>query len=599
MASRPSITNGNTSATPSFQLEPVFVSRGGTEANDAQGGFPSISAGGHFAAHQSVASEFLVNDKTEFAQKDSAIAPLAGGGFVVGWVDVQSVPQIDPAGGAFLPVSDQIRGRMFDPTGQPVASSSVFSGQEQPTDTYFSNVDGIALMNGDVAFGWRTRLTDVYEEQTRTFPPELIPTSDVTRPEFGGSSSPRSELELAATTGGDYFLAYLTDGAARIVAVSGDSRTFPGSQTGESKALSLVELADDHAAIVYYGPILPPDFEPFPDTLNFQKLDATGMALGPPHLIPVEQGSLNAISSALLSNGNIVVLLGSTSMIQGTALIIDPDGNIVIPAFAAGGPGGEVAALSEGGFAIAWTDSNPATGDGSGSAIKTQVFSNNGAPLGPERLVNISTSGDQYDPNVTGLANGEFVVSWTDASGQGGDASSTSIKARIFEGEVVPPVDGVVKDGDEGNNVLKGTGRDDILRGHGGKDWLFGGKGDDSLDGSEDKDKISASKGDDTVLGGTGNDRIWTGTGSDVIVFNEGDGHDRVFDFDHRFDRVRLDVNIGTNAIDDFAELEGLVASGEIGVSTQRCSLTLTFDNGDALTLRGIRELSADDWLFI
>jgi len=86
----------------------------------------------------------------------------------------------------------------------------------------------------------------------------LIPTSDVTRPEFGGSQAPRLELDLAATAGADYLLAYLADGAARIAAASGDSRTFPNSQTEGSKTLSLVELADDKAAIVYYGPNLPP-----------------------------------------------------------------------------------------------------------------------------------------------------------------------------------------------------------------------------------------------------------------------------------------------------------------------------------------------------
>ncbi len=71
---------------------------------------------------------------------------------------------------------------------------------------------------------------------------------------------------------------------------------------------------------------------------------------------------------------------------------------------------------------------------------------------------------------------------------------------------------------------------------------------------------------------------------------------DRVFDFDqrrheddHSFDRVQLDVSIGSNAIDDFAELEALIASGDIGLSTRKGSLTLTFDNGDALTLGGVR----------
>ena len=135
-------------------------------------------------------SEFLVNDKTEFAQHNSAIAPLAGGGFAIGWIDVQSVPETGPFGDVLLPISDQVRGRAFDAAGQAVAPSLVLSGEVVPHDTYFSALDGIALMNGDVAFGWRTQYTDVYEEQTRAFSPALVATSDVNRPEFGGSRRP-------------------------------------------------------------------------------------------------------------------------------------------------------------------------------------------------------------------------------------------------------------------------------------------------------------------------------------------------------------------------------------------------------------------------
>ena len=123
----------------------------------------------------------------------------------------------------------------------------------------------------------------------------------------------------------------------------------------------------------------------------------------------------------------------------------------------------------------------------------------------------------------------------------------------------------MVKDGDEGNDILKGTPRDDILRGHGGKDWLFGGKGDDSLEGGDGNDTIFGGKGDDAVLAGAGHDRIWTGKGSDLVVFNEGDGKDRVFDFDqrrggndHSFDRVQLDVSIGANADRRFRRAAGV-----------------------------------------
>ena len=161
---------------------------------------------------------------------------------------------------------------------------------------------------------------------------------------------------------------------------------------------------------------------------------------------------------------------------------------------------------------------------------------------------------------------------------QSGDTSGTWIKARILALDG-PPVNGVVKDGDEGNDILRGTPRDDILRGHAGKDWLFGGKGDDRLEGGKGNDTIFGGKGDDAVLAGAGHDRIWTGKGSDLVVFKEGDGKDRVFDFDqrrggndHSFDRVQLDVSIGTNAIDDFDELQASIASGDIGVSTGRAA---------------------------
>src|SRR5699024_10976045 len=132
---------------------------------------------------QSVAPEFLVNDKTEFAQLAYAITPLPEGGFAVGWIDVQSLPQPNPdGGGTILPVSDQVRGRVFDPAGEPVASSVVLSGQEPSSDTRFLDLEGIVLMNGDVAFGWRTQFEDNFEELTRSFSPELVPISDVVRP---------------------------------------------------------------------------------------------------------------------------------------------------------------------------------------------------------------------------------------------------------------------------------------------------------------------------------------------------------------------------------------------------------------------------------
>jgi Ca2+-binding RTX toxin-like protein len=90
----------------------------------------------------------------------------------------------------------------------------------------------------------------------------------------------------------------------------------------------------------------------------------------------------------------------------------------------------KIAGLTNGGYVITWQDGVPGTftfgsgtlGDSSESSIKAQVFSNQGAKVGGEFLVNTQTAGVQSDPTVTSLTNGGFVITWV------GDG----IKAQVF-----------------------------------------------------------------------------------------------------------------------------------------------------------------------
>ncbi|MBI1407245.1 MAG: hypothetical protein GC145_14105, partial [Caulobacter sp.] len=99
-----------------------------------------------------------------------------------------------------------------------------------------------------------------------------------------------------------------------------------------------------------------------------------------------------------------------------------------------------VAALANGGFAVSWADFSQgvggATGDASGYAVKTQVFTAAGATVGGEILVNTATQNSQDNPQIVGLPNGGFVVTWRDASqgagGATGDASNYAVKAQVF-----------------------------------------------------------------------------------------------------------------------------------------------------------------------
>jgi VCBS repeat-containing protein len=89
-----------------------------------------------------------------------------------------------------------------------------------------------------------------------------------------------------------------------------------------------------------------------------------------------------------------------------------------------------MAALASGGFIICWTD---LSGDGSGSAVRAQLYTADGVASGAEFLVNSTTLNAQDQPSVAALASGGFVVTWTDNSATGPDSDKTGVKAQMYD----------------------------------------------------------------------------------------------------------------------------------------------------------------------
>jgi hypothetical protein len=89
-----------------------------------------------------------------------------------------------------------------------------------------------------------------------------------------------------------------------------------------------------------------------------------------------------------------------------------------------------VASFADGSFAVAWTTDDPLQ-DGAGRAIKARLFTASGLPAGPEFLVNTATAGNQAEPSMTTLANGNFVISWW-------EAWFGEVHARIFTADGTP-----------------------------------------------------------------------------------------------------------------------------------------------------------------
>ena len=94
-----------------------------------------------------------------------------------------------------------------------------------------------------------------------------------------------------------------------------------------------------------------------------------------------------------------------------------------------------ITALADGRFVVAWADFSATGGDTSGWAIRAQIFDADGAKSGGEFLVNTTTASNQQEPSITALADGRFVVAWTDESVSGGDTSGTAVRAQIFEAD--------------------------------------------------------------------------------------------------------------------------------------------------------------------
>ncbi|HEX8216588.1 MAG TPA: hypothetical protein VF577_03895 [Allosphingosinicella sp.] len=90
-----------------------------------------------------------------------------------------------------------------------------------------------------------------------------------------------------------------------------------------------------------------------------------------------------------------------------------------------------IAGFAGGGFILVWSTTDAAQ-DGAGRAIKAQRYDSLGNAVGPEVLINAAAAGDQRAPSVTTLAGGGYVVTWetTDTTQ---DGSGLAIKGQVFD----------------------------------------------------------------------------------------------------------------------------------------------------------------------
>ncbi len=180
-----------------------------------------------------------------------------------------------------------------------------------------------------------------------------------------------------------------------------------------------------------------------------QVFQADGTTSGSEFLVNTTIASDQQVPSiAALSNGGFVVTWqdgSGTDDASGTgvrAQVFQADGTKSGSEFLVNtGTGADqrlpsVAALSGGGFVVAWQDDGQNSADSSGSAIIGRVFQADGTPSSSEFLANTTTTDEQSYPKVTGLSGGGFVVVWQDLSQTvGQDASDYAVRGQVFQAD--------------------------------------------------------------------------------------------------------------------------------------------------------------------
>lgn len=230
----------------------------------------------------------------------------------------------------------------------------------------------------------------------------------------------------------------------------------------------------------------------------------------------------------------------------------------------------EISALKDGGFIIVWADSG---GDGKGAGIEGQRFDENGVKQGQVIDINGTTRGDQLDPAVTTLKNGQVVVTWESEFGDGSDYSVMAQKLQMQAYGNNKAQDLTGTSGKEVFNVGKGN---DKVDGGGGNDVIRGGTGNDNLKGGAGKDKLFGGAGKDRLDGGKGNDRMTGDGGADKFVFNG--GKDVILDFEDDIDTVLFSHSLKAGTLTK-ARLANIV--DESGAD-----LVFDFGKGKILTIK-------------
>lgn len=536
--------------------------------------------------------EFRANTTTDEIQRQSSAAQIDGG-FVVAWV---SQKQVDGQ-------SLSIVGRRFDANGNPLSTNgqSEFVVSEMVgTTAYETKV--ASLQDGGFVVVWQGRDEDSPGRPLKTFVrlydsggnPKTSELVVFENPQTDDVDFNRANFSIEQ---GGYDVAVLSDGNIAIVSQASstsagnpfdgtdiqlqvlssqtgepsidDTIVNTGSQPGTQFAPSITALANTGAGSQSNGGFIvswTEDDDSF-SGVSAQFFDSGNATTG--GIVQINQRSIFEVQgqSSLvgLRNGGYVAVWTDFGTEEGGSdirlLHVGPNGAVIHNSLTVNADfllGNQteptVTALADGGYIVSWTDGRPET-DGGGSAIVAQQFDVLGQEVGDNFVVNVPNGAGQRWSDIAALPEGDFVITWTGS--QGGD----DVYYRLYTNRTADTVGPIL-------NEIEGTEESDTLPGTDEADQITGLDGDDEISGDGGNDVIFGGPGKDVITGGPGNDEIDGGPDFDIAVFEFQFSDYKIANIGDAIEVVSLTSDEGTDTLLDIERLEFLDGFFEGGLFT-------------------------------
>jgi Ca2+-binding RTX toxin-like protein len=509
------------------------------------------------AGPAAIGEETPLNDETRVnttltgSQFWSSSAALANGGFVVVWEDL---------------AADTLRFRRYDAEGNASAEITMPLTTEpgSPIDPVVTG-----LPDGGFVVAWNSGFNSGTDQDIRA------QRFDANGIAVGGpfdlhasNSTVEAGVTIATLASGGFAIAWTGPGVqVRFYDADGVALSVP--QAASVTAHSVITQArvaglEGGGSIVVWA-VADVAGNDAPGAILGRRFDASGNPVGGEfEVTPIDGNTDGGVEIVALDGGGFAVAWSSTDPDQTVHILaqrFDASGTPVgdeleLHATSPGGTIGQAAlsALPGGGFFAAWNES------GTNDIIRARAFDADGVPFDEAFTVNQGTDPDVIllESAVSTLADGSIVIAWGD--------NDIYYRRFAIDPGAVPPIVGT-----SGPDNLVGTPGDDVIQGLAGDDFINGGGGDDEMSGGDGDDVyIVDSAGDQAIESDGGGSDVVYALGS--FALSPGSAVERLSTIDWSFTTAidltgngltnLLEGNAGVNLLDGGGGADRLIGFG-------------------------------------